>query len=782
MTLYILTYNNYYNRLVKQESRIEDYLDSMVYELETTNFNPNDGITATHVIGVGEYDGTGDYLVVCNELNEIVSRWFIIESVRTRAGQYSLLLKRDLVVDYYNLIVKSPMFIEKATLPYESPFLFNDEEITVNQIKQREDLLIDRSRIPWLVGYYSKGAALEGTVSINTELEATPIGVQTIEDWEFYPYSNNPAVGPQSYGAYTFKYADGPVMSPSYFEIEVNSVNGNASRSTRVAQKIQLQHIGTLLLERDFTNAFVSYGLNKLDASAYTNTISEAKVQELLGFQGQIIKSLDGRYYKVTINSKQETETISIEAGVLFNALSAITKNMGFIGDPDTNTFKYKFTAQHYSIRLEEQTNLETKFNVTTNRLITTDAPWDIFAIPFGTLKIITETSAYFNANEEVAIALASAIQTQFPSVVHDIQVLPYCPVQSLLTANLNEVKINDSFECSYVTDKDNNKIGVIFNVPSSRFSFNIIDTIEEKFTPAQTNIEKKLRNECDKWRLTSPNYSNYFDFSIEKNGGIDYFNVDCEYKPFTPYIHVNPNFNYLYGYDDNSPRGLVLGGDFSISQIIDQWKQYQIQNKNFQNIFDRQIQNMEVTNKYQRIQDKATAITGTVSGAASGAFAGATMSGGNPYAAVAGGIVGGVASGIGGITDYQIKEKLRNEAMDYTKDLFGYNLGNIQALPNTISKVSALNNNNKIFPILEYYTCTDEELDAYLNKVAYNGMTTMVIGKMEDYIGNNSWEYRGITDKGYIKGQLIRFEDGYEDFHLVNSIAEELNKGVYIK
>ena len=105
------------------------------------------------------------------------------------------------------------------------------------------------------------------------------------------------------------------------------------------------------------------------------------------------------------------------------------------------------------------------------------------------------------------------------------------------------------------------------------------------------------------------------------------------------------------------------------------------------------------------------------------------------------------------------------------------------EALPNTISKVSVLNANNKIFPVLEFYTCTEEEKRALLNKLAYNGMTTMVIGKIIDYI-DNSWEYEDIKSLGYIKCKLIRFNENLkrENYNITNAIASELNKGVYIQ
>ena len=46
--------------------------------------------------------------------------------------------------------------------------------------------------------------------------------------------------------------------------------------------------------------------------------------------------------------------------------------------------------------------------------------------------------------------------------------------------------------------------------------------------------------------------FSGEFEFSPAKNGGVEYFNVDYLYRPFSPYIHVTPNFGGLYGKDFN--------------------------------------------------------------------------------------------------------------------------------------------------------------------------------------------------------------------------------------
>lgn len=121
---------------------------------------------------------------------------------------------------------------------------------------------------------------------------------------------------------------------------------------------------------------------------------------------------------------------------------------------------------------------------------------------------------------------------------------------------------------------------------------------------------------------------------------------------------------------------------------------------------------------------------------------------------------------------DLRLSEQLRTEARDLRIDQFGYQLGNIKAMPMSLTKVSAINKNNKIFPFIEMYTCTELEKEALREKIKYNGMTVMAVGKIRDFIVNN---------QSYIKAQLIRLLEFQEDFHLLNAIANELNQGVFI-
>ena len=236
------------------------------------------------------------------------------------------------------------------------------------------------------------------------------------------------------------------------------------------------------------------------------------------------------------------------------------------------------------------------------------------------------------------------------------------------------------------------------------------------------------------------------------------------------PYIHINPNFGRLYGQDFDDARGLICQGDFSLPQTSEAWNTYELQNKNYQTQFNRQIDNMEVMHKYDMTELGVKGITGAFTGAVSGATAGAVM-GGGIGGAIAGGILGAGASLAGSIADQKLAQGRYKETLDYTQDLFDLQLDNIKALPSSLTNVGAMTYNNKLFPVLEFYTCTDEEKEAITLKLYYNGMTVDTIGNIGDYI---------LAEPSYIKGKIIRLNIN-EDNHLVEHITEEINKGVFI-
>lgn len=104
---------------------------------------------------------------------------------------------------------------------------------------------------------------------------------------------------------------------------------------------------------------------------------------------------------------------------------------------------------------------------------------------------------------------------------------------------------------------------------------------------------------------------------------------------------------------------------------------------------------------------------------------------------------------------------------------MFGYQLGNIKALPTSIARNSALTANTKVFPFVEKYTCTDTEKQALRDKITYDGMTMMVISTLSTYMVSGT--------PHFFKGKIIRLDSLGADNHMAQAIYEELYKGVYI-
>lgn len=290
---------------------------------------------------------------------------------------------------------------------------------------------------------------------------------------------------------------------------------------------------------------------------------------------------------------------------------------------------------------------------------------------------------------------------------------------------------------------------------------------------PGNDALSRKLSNECDLVRIVSQNYSAIFEFSPAKSGGVDGFLADCTYKPWAPYIHILPKLKGLYG--DNfvsidDARGLICGGDMSLPQLSNAWANYQLQNKTYQEMFDRQIKNMDVQNDINKQGALAQAIVAPITGGAAGAAAGAQV--GGVYGAVAGAAVGAIGGGVTAGIDYANTVKMMEENRQYAIDMYGYNLQNIQAIPTSLTKTSALTYNTRVWPFIEYYTCTDAEKDALKDKIKYNGMTIMKVGKLNDYL---------LGKDNFYKGKLIRLPDVKIDGHMAFEIYNELNKGVYL-
>lgn len=791
-TILCLRFNNAYNRILKRYEETSDYADYVIDEFDNINFNPNDGVNTELVIG-NELTDIPDYLLELEYYGKINSRWYVLEAVRLRGGQYNLSLYRDLLADYIEEIQNAPLFVEKGPLPASSPLLFNEENITFNQIREEPTLLKDKTNIPWIVGYIPRDAFQENTqiVADMDQSASADIVVDDISDWEYAKYINNSHIYHNMKAGTTIRLIKQVKLVNYYYEGSFGRV-GNIGYTANINGKFDgtwkyhllSQAQGTIwdtqIAQYLYTmknNALYTSYMDGLTVSRY-DPISDVELSILLGLNGKIIKD-DNEIYKIKCYVEPYSYSYSLKDETsMISELMANLPSYGLeSGGITKNTFTAEFEGQKVYFSLEQ---LQTKafVNIDADRFHLEDEPYDMFCIPYGDIKI-KQGNGYFNATNPGAAIACQIAATAGANSIYDVQVLPYCPVQYLINGD-GELDITTA-KTDRIYAAEGKSISELIWCRFSSFSFEIPFEI-----PMPTDAETiKLLSQTRAYRLVAPNYGSIFEFNPYKNGGVDYFRVDCSYKPYNPYMRVAPIFKGLYGYGGQyDSRGLILNGDYSLPQLSNEWANYQLQNKNYQAIFDRQMKSIDITNKYSFWGETIAAGAGATQGAISGAMGGAMIGGmagsaGGPWGAAIGAAVGGTVGGGlsmgGGIADVFIQNQMRKENRSLQVDLYGYGLGNIQAIPTALAKTSALNINNSLVPMLEIYSCSEVETEAFRNKLRYNGFTVMAIGTLAEYQTYKNYDY------DFFKAQLIRLEGLDDDTHVAQAIALELSEGVFI-
>ena len=771
--IFLKNFNNYFNRKVKYYRTLADYINKYTYhDLNNINFNPNDGVSAEQIINWSP-DWTPDYMLLLDDKSDIVSRWFVMESKRERTGQYRITLRRDVIADNYETVITSPCYIEKATVSESSPLIYNSEGMVFNQIKKREHLLKDYTRSAWLVGYTARDYNENTNINVEFSRDA-----DFVWDADRFPipgqdkivntFAGNPTINiiyfcdlwpiNSRLGMdYTFNQNFNELTYKDDYFNTVFKNNYFLSVSGYFASKEKFEYIAKQMVDNAET-------LGTAFKAQYAKYFEEES--SIMNYNGKTVFYQDPQsgvakkyIIQIDMTSGKLEEIIpnNSSVGVSIQNLYSSTSDM-YEKVISGNPFKLIADTNKYAIRLIEYSDATYTIPISPERNILMDAPYDMFCIPYTDSIIFRKDDATLFTNKSAeSLRMAQGIVEKLTNnVVYDLQLLPYCPVPNLIiesqidrfsVIDLSNLKENSDYSLITKPENDTNVPGgIIFWCSVSNGSF----TIPYKYRVAN----KKIENECDLWRLCSPNFNGMFDFSMAKNNGLDYFNVDWTYKPYTPYIHINPNFKNLYGADYNDTRGLICGGDFSIATAVSKFAEYEVQNKNYQNIFDRNIQNMDRMREIQVGETIAKSITSTALNYADDNITGA---------------VGSTANGAINLISSAQRHK---ENKSYITDQFNFQLGNIQALPMSLTKSSALTYNNKIWPILEYYTATSIEKEAFKRKLKYNGMTVMIIDEIKNYLQ---------LEPSFIQGQMIRLEDLIDDSHIAYEIYDEIKKGVYI-
>ena len=785
---YLLNFNNYYNREYKKLYNLSDYMDYMKYSWSNVNFNPGDGITTTIPVN---YDGEVNYLILTDDSlpnlygqESIVSRWFIIESKFTRMGQRVLTLRRDILVDY-STMATATVYAERGYVPNTNNLIFNSEGNSYNQIKKSEKLIKDESGSAWLVGYLAPNVFDSGNITIqgsNSEVQYDySFATQDEMNLAFPGVGLVPTTLYYNFGSLYLKFyslagGDQPYLWRADYPSDMltyETASVPAADVTMVIPQANLEDAQSFLIDNLLMPSVANIISEKLVLD-YSN-VSRAAITKIINNQNVIARvgtpTSGYTYYQLTVGTsqtiRQQRDIRNTTASNTFEYLTSIFTQLDnttlALGTPDRYTLdstESYFSCYWRNIPVESNT-IELK---TTAEKVDS-SPYYCFAIPYQEAKVIKGNETITTDPRE-SLLLARNIATQLGSFCYDVQLLPYFPLQSYIDSmgRIDTTTMPDG-TVEVLKSAEGVARTFLFWITKPNFSFAVPDTIVYSSEP-------KIQNETQFCRLNSPNYAASFDFSVAKNKGVDYWQVDCSYKPYQPYIHVAPNWRGLYGSDFNDARGLICTGDFSIDLMTDKWQEYQIQNKNYNEIFNRQIQSLDLQQSIAKRQGIFGAVAGSLSGAMSGATTGA-LAGGLP-GAIGGGIAGLGISAVGGVMDIIDNQKLRDDARSSQFDMFNYQLGNVKALPNTLTKVSTYNINNKIYPFYEIYEATSEEIEALKQQLKWRGYNLGIIGQLSDFQ----------VEGKYFKGKLIRLEENPDsylgDSHLIENYNSELQQGIY--
>ncbi len=816
---------NYFNRIIKKYDTLEEYQALGSYYTTTLNFDPGNNLTTNLIIGstsVNALTFDCNYLLVyttTNNITTIQQRWWVMDQKRTRAGQYTLSLKRDVIADFYDIVINSPCFIEKATIrDYSNPLIFNPENMTFNQIKTQENLLQEHANpafgVPegytideaWIVGYVARNYAGEtfdsiydvrtdytdGTLPYVNGVKVAPGVYQSGRNIRLNLYYHTPSDINSNYGYYSKSYIvfDNDSFNDFYTNYQpLEKMKWNTSeKMVYEANGLMSSYLSIVGNEIKNNHSAAQTGFRQLDFNAQHYAYDE-EFNQILNLNGKTLHDTNtNKYYRMSVTLSHSMKVIDLRSNTNFGYAidSAIKKPVQdglctLTGNYASTNGYTKMSYDMYSATVSfnefQPEAMRIKLSSGRNRL--NDAPYDMFAIPYSVIKsrptpgarIVKTYTDYehftdFYFSKEDALHVAESIGAKLGANLYDIQILPYGPISNLYKTIEYDPPIDDSViylgeltegkDYDFVKDTAESKeIGIIFWATQSHKTFDI---------PFHLTVQNpKIENETKLYRLVSPNYSGMFEFSPAKNGGVDYFNVDVTFKPYQPYIHINPNFKFMYGSDFNDSRGLICGGDFSIAIVDDKWANFEINNKNYQMIFDREVQNLDFNRGQERISQVVESIGGTVAAAVQGGMMGGA----------AGAIAGGVASAAGGVADFAMSEAKYKEQKSLKTDLYNYNLGNIRALPNSLTKSMSLNGNFKFWPFLEVFACSDAEREALELKLLYDGMTVMKIGQIAEYIVE--------SEKTFVKGEIIRLENLPEATDVAYEIYNEIKRGVYI-
>ena len=778
MNILLLQFKNYFDRKIKRFENLSDY---MSYQLGSTftgvNFIPGDGVETELILNFDTATlGTPDYLIAA-ETNEEFTRWFVMNSERTRKGQTKFKIRRDLIAEEIEGIKDATSMVKQGYCDWGNVAFFNKEPISVNAIQRSKDYLRDGSISGWLVAYLPKHEDKDN-------------------NWEdtVVKFGTNKVVGQYSFASVSAALtAMGNLQSYIGGTLEVYQGVNSAAEQVRLNRyDYFLQNAGAWSPEtvtatdyhsRFYGNSSKAKEAMKAGAKAIYSTLSArmtpanctyagytSVMDTIAKYNGKTFTDTStGLVYMATLSVVEESrDDVYVSSNnnadlytAFLNAAKAVDSAVGCYspGVSNINWAPIRTRgAKNYriSVTVKQLSDTIYSWTIDKTRRQTKDAPYDCICMPYRNDDITAGCridDKLVTVDYEANMQLASALSAYYGSSVYDVQLLPYCPVQDLINPTISggmSVKSATS-GVNYKYDATSKTIVFYCNTINTKFS------IGKNISPQMDKIQAI----CNKYKLVAPNYSSEYEIPVFENGGIYHWNIAQTLIPYSPWIQIVPVFENFNGTNLNDSKGLIVGGSLSITQTSTSWAEYLRTNSNYSQIFESQM-------AYQEYQQKNSMISSAIS-AGSSALTTGIASGIMTGNAIVG-VGAGLASGAAGIADLFTQNKMNQKANEYTREQYNLQLGNIKNTPATISKVTSINSNFAIWPYIETDSCTDAEREIVKKYLKNYGMTINQVGNLENFMNK---EY-------YCSADIILADDIKGDANYKNQIKSEVSQGFF--
>lgn len=332
---------------------------------------------------------------------------------------------------------------------------------------------------------------------------------------------------------------------------------------------------------------------------------------------------------------------------------------------------------------------------------------------------------------------------------VIDIQMCPF-----------NESSIRNKIEKHYdifAGASSTTKVGEYYLLNSQ----DIEQFVDYDLSDWKSKGNSKSRVNLSQMRLVCPNNSSMamLNPDILSNNNTLRVRLNGTLYPYKPVYKVTPvaTNSIIYANQDARDNMLVLGGDFSATQVSSGWSDYLIGNKNVEEAQQASIANQTMNQQMQyEFQKKSIQSQTNMSMTSAmlqllGGLGGIAFN--NPFSSISGLVNAGM-----GMISAGTNAKLQKENLEISNTIFANNIalnqklfnlemGNIQAMPNTIHKITNGSFDNDYSVMIEEYYSTQTEYEQFDKAIKKTGMNLNCIGKLIDYVNSEYFIFAQIID-----------------------------------